>query len=223
MRTLLRLLFFVACIGLLGGCEKEENSLESGADLKSANLSSDKEDGVKSVTVPFKADFVGEYLEGSGPNTECGDCPVDEEGVPIGPECWGLVFNDGEGTATHLGKFTHHFEFCIELISGIYPGPTGHMEAWFIAANGDTLFVDVSGVVVNDRLAHHPEDVNSYFADPWTITGGTGRFEGATGGGMTDDYNRDAYPANSFHHWRGTISLVKGENEKHRKHHKLRK
>ena len=41
--------------------------------------------------------------------------------------------------------------------------------------------------------------------------GGTGRFDGATGGGMSDDYNLDDYPGNSFHHWVGTITLVKGK------------
>jgi hypothetical protein len=33
----------------------------------------------------------------------------------------------------------------------------------------------------------------------------------ACGGGFTDDFNRDSYPANCFHHWTGTITLVKGK------------
>jgi hypothetical protein len=33
----------------------------------------------------------------------------------------------------------------------------------------------------------------------------------ASPSGWTDDYNRDSYPANSFHHWTGTINLVKGK------------
>ena len=48
------------------------------------------------VTVPFKADFVGTYMAGTGPNSECGECPTDANGVPIGPECWGIVINDDE-------------------------------------------------------------------------------------------------------------------------------
>ncbi|MBN2173833.1 MAG: hypothetical protein JW731_06865, partial [Bacteroidales bacterium] len=124
---------------------------------------------------------------------------------------WMMVYGEGGGTATHLGKFTHHFEFCCDWASGIYPGPSGYMKAYFVAANGDSLFVDIEGQVMDGRLDHHPEDVNSYFTDPWEITGGTGRFEGASGQGMTDDYNRDSYPANSFHHWTGEITLVKGK------------
>ena len=205
MKTLAKMLFIAVSLGLVFSCSRPDEMADeiSDAELKSAKP--------HMVTVPFKADFVGNYLNGAGPNSECGDCPVDEEGNPIGPECWVIVLNDGEGTATHLGKFTHHFEFCAEVFSGIYPGPTDHMDAWFVAANGDKLFVYVSGQVLPGRLDHHPEDVNSYFKDKWEILGGTGRFEGASGSGWTDDYNRDSYPENSFHHWTGTITMVKGK------------
>jgi len=45
---------------------------------------------------------------------------------------------------------------------------------------------------------------------PFVILGGTGRFEGATGGGMTDDYNSSEDPY-SHHQWVGKITLVKGK------------
>ncbi len=203
MKTLVKIFFMMAVISLVAACTKtDDTALNNSSELKITKS--------QTVTVPFKANFIGTYLEGTGPNLECGDCPVDEEGNPIGPECWAIVYNDGVGTGTHLGKFRNHFEFCIDLISGIYPGPTGHMKAWFVAANGDKLFVSLAGQVINGRLDYHPIDVNSYFKDPFRIIGGTGRFEGASGGGWTDDYNRDSYPENSFHHWTGTITLVKG-------------
>lgn len=205
MKTFVETLFTVVLLGLVISCTKSDETTDK---ILDAELKSGK---TKMVTVPFKADFVGNYLDVPFPNPECGDCPVDEEGNPTGPKCWGIVSNDGEGTATHLGKFTHHFEFCVELFSGIYPGPTDHMDAWFVAANGDTLFVYVSGQVLQGKLDHHPEDVNSYFTDKWEIIGGTGRFEGASGSGWTDDYNRDSYPENSFHHWTGTITMAKGK------------
>ena len=74
------------------------------------------------------------------------------------------------GTATHLGKFDSqaNWEFAPE---------TGTLHVWasFTAANGDTLqaefpawgFDPVSGVAADSGLA--------------TITGGTGRFAGASG------------------------------------------
>jgi len=153
------------------------------------------------VTVPFKADFVGTYMY-AGPDASCG------EWNPDGGVMWGMVINEGTGTGTYIGKFSNYFEFCCEFVSGIYPA--NHMVAYFTAANGDILYVSCAGQVLNGRLDYHPDDVNSYFKDPFVILGGTGKFEGATGSGYTDDYNRDSYPDNSFHHWKGTITLVKG-------------
>ena len=84
------------------------------------------------------------------------------------------------------------------------------MEAYFVAANGDSLFVYVSGQVIGGRMDDHPDYVVSYFRDPFIIKDGTGRFKGATGGGTTDDYNssQDIY---SHHHWVGTITMMKGK------------
>jgi hypothetical protein len=49
------------------------------------------------------------------------------------------------------------------------------------------------------RLDYHPDYVNSYWKDPMIVLGATGRFAGATGTFMTDDYNSDLDP-NSHHH-----------------------
>ena len=198
MKTQIKLLFLMAVIILFAGCNKSDDLInDSDVVLKSAQP--------HFVTLPFKADFVNTYLPETGPNSMCGDWD------PANGQFWMMVYGEGGGTATHLGKFTHHFEFCCDWASGIYPGPSGYMVAYFVAANGDSLFLSVQGQVMDGRLDHHPEDVNSYFTDPWEITGGTGMFEGATGHGMTDDYNRDSYPDNSFHHWTGEITLVKGK------------
>jgi hypothetical protein len=190
MKTFKLLFQILIFAGLLAGCNKTGEFFENETpELKKAQVK---------VTVPFKADFVGNYLPTSGVDIEmCGEYPMIR------------IFNEGSGTGTHLGKFTHYFDFCVDNETGEYP--FGHIEAYFVAANGDKLFVSVAGQVIEGRLDHHPADVNSYFTDPWEITGGTGRFEGATGSGVTDDYNRDSYPANSFHHWTGTITLVKGK------------
>ena len=179
----------MAVISLVAGCNKtDEFFVNETPELKNAQIE---------VTVPFEADFVGNYLPTSGVDIDmCGNYPMIR------------IFNEGGGTGTHLGKFTHYFDFCVNNETGEYP--FGHLEAYFVAANGDKLFVSVAGQVLNGKLDYHPDDVNSYFKDPFLILGGTGRFEGATGEGWTDDYNRDSYPENSFHHWTGTISLKKG-------------
>jgi len=192
MKTIVKLFFFAAFLGLFVACEKSDENVDQ------LPVSVKKSAKPHEVTVPFNAEFMGNYMPTSGVDLDmCGAYPMIR------------IFNEGGGTATHLGKFTHYFDFCVNDQTGEYP--FDHIEAFFVAANGDTLFVKVYGRVINGRLPHHPEDVNSYFTDPWEILGGTGRFEGASGGGMTDDYNRDSYPANSFHHWTGTITMKKGK------------
>jgi hypothetical protein len=164
------------------------------------------------VTLPFDAISIGTYVS-ADPEAACGDCPVNEEGQPAGPECWVRVINEGEGTEINLGNFTHHFEFCADWINGTYPSPKAGAPksvGYFEDDNGDRMYIMSAGTVYEGRLEEHPEYVNSWWRDPWEITGGTGRFEGATGSGMTDDYNSDLDPY-SHHHWKGTITLVKGK------------
>jgi len=197
MKLLKLLTLMLIFAGLMTGCSKDEVIPNDDLQLKSAQP--------HLVTLPFKADFVNTFMEQTGPDPICGTWD------PANGQFWMMVYGEGEGTATHLGKFTHHFEFCCDYASGIYPGPSGYMEAYFVAANGDSLFLFVEGQVKEGRLDYHPEDVVSYFIDPWEIIGGTGMFEGATGHGMTDDYVRESFPDNSFHHYTGEITLVKGK------------
>jgi hypothetical protein len=196
MKTIKSLLFLMASFAFLLACTEKDELLKnenSGAEIKSSRHGMNNP---KTVTIPFKADFIGNYVS-VDVSTICGDYP------------WMRVINEGEGTGTHLGKFTHHMDFCCEIEQGFYPGD--YMNAYFVAANGDTLFVACAGQVINGRAQDQPEYVTSYFRDPFVILGGTGRFKGATGNGMTDDYNSsvDAY---SHHHWTGRITLLKGEN-----------
>lgn len=72
----------------------------------------------------------------------------------------------GEGHATHLGHFTQVGDATVDLLTGAARG------TWtLIAANGDMLFLTMEAYGV-DPL----NGVGSF-----TITGGTGRFAGATG------------------------------------------
>jgi hypothetical protein len=183
-----------AIIMLFTSCEKpvaEELYLEENID---AELKTFK---THTVTVPFKADFLGNYIY-AGPDIE------DLTGLePRGCE-YARVIVDFEGNGTHLGKFTGNFDFCA--------GPLGYgpSVSYMMAANGDILYVSIEGQVIPGRLDDHPEYVISYWRDPFVILGGTGRFEGATGGGWSDDYN-SSEDNNSHHYWEGTITLVKGK------------
>ena len=150
----------------------------------------------KTTTVPFKADFTGNYTF-AGPDTLPNPKCVD----PF--TAWRAIV-DGKGTGTPLGSFTIHFDFCGDAKSNY-----GNTYAYMVAADGDTLFVSCAGRVIDGRLEDHPAYVTSYWRDPFEFLGGTGKFMGATGGGTTDDYNSSEDP-NSHHRWTGTITLVNG-------------
>jgi hypothetical protein len=77
----------------------------------------------------------------------------------------------GTGKATHLGRFTVTYQVEVDLPTG-----AGIGSAHFIAANGDSVFTEFIG------QGNPTEDPDvSFIVETYTITGGTGRFAGATG------------------------------------------
>jgi hypothetical protein len=75
-----------------------------------------------------------------------------------------------EGQATHLGKSTWYAVMWVDTNS--YPWPQGAPMS-FTAANGDQLFGAYTGVAI-------PTETGVEFWGDFEITGGTGRFDGAT-------------------------------------------
>ena len=191
MEKIKKILLVVFCLSMCFSCSESVNDLEVN-DLKSGHLGAGKDGDMKKVTVPFKVDYIGTYQ-------------------PFGDRCAANVIVDGEGSGTHVGASTVHFDFCVDpTIFGPDSTWYGDSYAYIIAANGDSLFVSVTGAVVQGRLEDHPEYVISYWRDPVEILGGSGRFEGASGTGWTDDYD-SIEDANSHHHWEGTITMMKGK------------
>jgi hypothetical protein len=73
---------------------------------------------------------------------------------------------EGEGQATHVGHFTVTGDVAVDVATGIPQG------TWTLtAANGDMLFLAMGG--------HGIDQTHGFGA--FTVVGGTGRFEGATG------------------------------------------
>jgi hypothetical protein len=73
---------------------------------------------------------------------------------------------EGEGQATHLGRFTVTGNVAVDVATGI---PRG---TWTLtAANGDQLFLAMGG---------HGIDATHGYGE-FTVVDGTGRFQGATG------------------------------------------
>lgn len=109
-----------------------------------------------------------------------------------GTPCFGIGSVQAVGTATHLGKVTATSQDCFTPIGVFDPGApnsfsfsslgTGPTGLVFTAANGDVLFATYSGTVKAQPSG--PHRIEGQF----TITGGTGRFIGATGGGTLSGY-----------------------------------
>ena len=84
-----------------------------------------------------------------------------------------VITGSGTGTATRLGRFTVTYEWDADFTTTTIP--TGVAE--FIAANGDRLYTEA----VNTFNSPTDDPTVFLLAETHTITGGTGRFSGATG------------------------------------------
>lgn len=78
------------------------------------------------------------------------------------------------GTVSHLGKIEMTSKHCTPAESDVEGG-----EMVLVAANGDEVFIDYTGVA----SAPDPETGLITAEIDYVISGGNGRFEGATGGG----------------------------------------
>jgi hypothetical protein len=87
--------------------------------------------------------------------------------TPLQPG-FALVDGSATGNATHLGRFTVEFPHTVNFATR-----TGEGTLTFTAANGDTLTADFTGQAQGGPIVSIVELA--------TITGGTGRFSGATG------------------------------------------
>ncbi|MEN8152028.1 MAG: hypothetical protein ABFS86_19590, partial [Planctomycetota bacterium] len=106
----------------------------------------------------------------------------------------GFVTSTGEGTSTHLGKLTTSGQVALIWTSeGVWFVGAGTS----VAANGDELYNTLEGLDTGYG------DTSGTF----TITGGTGRFAGATGSG-TFTSSRDADDVMTAVH-EGTIDYKK--------------
>jgi uncharacterized alpha/beta hydrolase family protein len=84
------------------------------------------------------------------------------------------VHGIGSGNATQLGQFTVQYDGVIHNDeNGV---GTGALTAHFVAANGDSLFAEASGLGQPTETPGVNQIVEQY-----TITGGTGRFTDSSG------------------------------------------
>ena len=102
---------------------------------------------------------------------------------------------DATGNATHLGQFTLAIPHIVNAANGT---AIGSYE--FTAANGDTVFAEFTGIAT-------PTSVPGvlYIEETATITGGTGRFAGATGSFLSERWF-DTVNLTTSGSFEGTIS-----------------
>ena len=153
------------------------------------------------VTVPFEASFFTDLVS-LAPDPSCGAPML-------------LNTQQGFGEATHLGRFSVLITFCVDpsdlLDDGqLSPGeslPYENGVGTLVAANGDELFITIAGAVLP---SDHP-DFDFEFSDPFQIVGGTGRFDGAAGGGVTNSLvDFQSQPSRTVHDWSGTLVVQRG-------------
>lgn len=101
---------------------------------------------------------------------------------------------EAAGNATHLGKFTLTILATVNRANG-----TGSGAFLFTAANGDTVYGTISG----QSTLTAPGVIT--IVENMSITGGTGRFEGATGS-FTGTRLKDLATGETIGVFEGTIS-----------------
>lgn len=100
-----------------------------------------------------------------------GACDGKETDTLDGPRL--LVNGSGVGTALNIGRFTYTWKVTVDLVTGL---STGGEFALTAVAGGDTL----TGAFVGSGQPTDTTNV-AQIVELISITGGTGRFKGATG------------------------------------------
>ena len=150
-----------------------------------ATFPADASSAGSTTAVPFKGRLEGTYA-GSG------EPPLVS------------VHVEAQGNATDLGRFTLDSRHVVNFVDF-----TGAGTAEFTAADGDKLTTNLTGVAT-------PQDTPGVFfiVETLTVTGGTGRFAGATGQFVVERLSFPSGPANgtTSGSFEGTLSLPRGRN-----------
>ena len=193
MKVLQKLLFAALCVCLCFACSDVGDELDN--DLKSGKmLGADKTHETVMVTKPFKANFSVWRLHPMGEGEACDGSSNRETMV-------------GSGNITHLGKISTFMTFCVNSTFGYSFTEPGY----FMAANGDMLYIDVpDGQIIGPVM----DGYQAHFNDTIYFTGGTGRFEGASGKALT---NAHVFAGDTDNEFRtdffseGTITMMRGK------------
>lgn len=140
--------------------------------------------------VPFQASFAETFSVYAG-----GPCPANAM----------CAAETGTGNATHMGKSSESFTAVVSLPISATGCTPESSSGTLTAANGDEVFVTASGTFCQTSVSSATD------TGTFQVTGGTGRFVGATGGGAYDstiNINATWSGGTSTSTYTGTISTV---------------
>lgn len=170
-------------LGILMGCDQTSSvSPSSGSSIPGATAAAG--------LVPWK-----ESYQASGTIAPDAQCPA--------PQL--LTILEGEGTATHVGKYTIVNSHCVDPVTGALTDGSFTKTI----ANGEQLFGTYTG---NSTVIQAPAPIGIFgVTGTLTYTGGTGRFTGVTGtasmeGTLTADFSQQPVTARSTLKMVGEIS-----------------
>ena len=167
---------FALCALVLAGCAEQGDNGSTGNTIAPVSPETER------AELPFLASFMWGITDvqwagvpGSGAtSTFGGRCPCEAEAI---------VWGHGEGQATHAGRVTSTTCQCMNFVWG----PTGPIGGTY--SDGVALYETANGSSYEihfgtDGVAGTDEQTGEvWWRDRWTLAGGTGLFEGATGSG----------------------------------------
>jgi hypothetical protein len=130
---------------------------------------------------------------------------INQQPAPCGETHVCIALN-GSGVTTHLGKVSEVGQVEIDVASQPVPGQpctTNVRTMLLTAANGDQLSLLITGVNCETGAT---TGITGISHDTWVVTGGTGRFSGATGSG-TETVQINLPASTAWTTMSGTLSL----------------
>lgn len=127
---------------------------------------------------------------------------INQQPAPCG-ETHLCIALDGNGVASQIGRVHETGQVEIDLTSQSGPCTNNVRTMLLTAANGDQLSLLITGVNCDTGAT---SGITGISHDTWVVTGGTGRFSGATGSGSETVYV--SLPASTaLTYMSGTLSL----------------
>lgn len=186
LKTLLKLLTVFACIGMLMSCEDWWGNYPIGLPPKYIHS--------KPFAIPVNAHF----------NTTFHKDEILTGYIDLKGPVYQIV-QTGSGTDDEIGYFQIKLTCCWSITDCI-PGRSG---GYLTDGMGNTLYIKCKeNLAAGDLTDNFPPD-QTYIYGKFEFTGGTGRFEGATGEGTIDCLvTNDGKAAAMSHHWMGYVKYA---------------